>query len=209
MGQRRQNAFTLIELLVVIAIIGILAALLLPALGLAKRKAQAVQCISNLRQISHAARIYTDENDDKLPFAWYDDPDPMDNNFYGLLATRIFGSQWDFNGDDDFESGVYACPTRLLEPSATNNTFQISYGMNQFTAQEFPKPQTRKDAAVTQPGSTFYLGDISYTYNHPPVDSLDEHPLGYKHSNRANFLFFDGHVAPTSLKQTNSVIVNF
>jgi prepilin-type N-terminal cleavage/methylation domain-containing protein len=66
-------AFTLIELLVVIAIIGILAALLLPALVTAKQKAQGIQCMNNHRQLALAWRMYAEDNHDLLVYA-SDDP---------------------------------------------------------------------------------------------------------------------------------------
>ena len=63
-----RRAFTLVELLVVIAILAILAALLLPAMAAAKAKANRAVCLSNLRQVGVAIRIYANDSNGEIPY---------------------------------------------------------------------------------------------------------------------------------------------
>ena len=61
-------AFTLIELLVVIAIIGVLAALIVPAVSKAQDRAYTIQCVSNERQLGLALTLYAGDNQDSYPW---------------------------------------------------------------------------------------------------------------------------------------------
>jgi type II secretory pathway pseudopilin PulG len=89
----------LIELLVVIAIIGILAAMLLPALTQAKQKAYGIYCLNNHRGLALAWRMYSDDNQERLPYASELPYDPSTYAAAWVTGTLDFDpanrSNWD------------------------------------------------------------------------------------------------------------------
>src|SRR5258706_14474497 len=70
--------FTVVELLVVIGIIGILIAILLPALRRAKESANSVACQSNIRQLATAFLLFAQDHQNELPGNQYDKKNPVE-----------------------------------------------------------------------------------------------------------------------------------
>jgi prepilin-type N-terminal cleavage/methylation domain-containing protein/prepilin-type processing-associated H-X9-DG protein len=71
MRDRHQSGFTLTELLVVVGVMSLLAAFLFPVLAQARDSARRAQCLSNLRQLALAHRLYVQDHDDALPASQY------------------------------------------------------------------------------------------------------------------------------------------
>ena len=233
------RAFTLIELLVVIAIIAILASMLLPALARAKAEASQTKCRSNLKQIGIAMFLYADDNDDRMPYAWWYNAagDSADvNNFHYLLQPYLRSSTFKSGTrttNSDFAASIYPCPDRLKEnhwrtyreyrAGTPGNPWKISYALSQYTLVSYPpqvtSPKTEKMASVPRPGETLAGVDVSMELNHPAVINLGRatdgtYDIGYRHGAKypdgaANVLFFDGHLSSHKRRQTNNIIMNF
>src|SRR4051812_15523688 len=82
LSDKPSSAFTLVELLVVIGIIAILAALLLPALSVAKERSLRTKCANNLKQIGVAIELYATDHAGQLPgpvwLGFYEEYDNQD-----------------------------------------------------------------------------------------------------------------------------------
>lgn len=153
--QNASRGFTLIELLVVVAIIGVLAALLLPALSKAKGAARAIPCASNVGQLQRAWIMYASDSNDRLVPNWLtgDWPNSYTNNGSTTNAWLV-GSALRSDSSDGIRQGalwpytqataIYRCPSdrslwvyggrRALRPfnitlsEAMNGGFEASRG---------------------------------------------------------------------------------
>lgn len=129
----RRRAFTLVELLVVIAIIGILVALLLPAVQAAREAARRSQCSNNLRQLAVGCHNYLDTYKAfPLSYAftvgnahWNDPPDPSHRSTSWMVSVLPFVEQQSLYNLIDFNYDVTLDPRNgnILNPNNPSNAY--------------------------------------------------------------------------------------
>lgn len=215
---RECDGLTLIEVLVVTTIIGILSALLLPALSRAKSSASRATCLNNVRQISLATRMYCDDHRDSvfLPngFGYY-----SDWSSYKALVRSYLG----LKGTDSRAEKIFACPAdtfyyldadlsggppwkglriqkALCGESWTGFTSYAFNGGNRLDPAQFPtlaNPGIANTplASVKHPAKTLLIfeaaASMPYSWHRPEVDGRGY----YRFDDSMNVLgFVDGHV---------------
>ena len=173
---RWRSGFTLIELLVVIAIIGILAAMILPAIGRAKENARAANCINNLKQWMLATQLYMDDSSESLPVdtvvtgnsdnpTWTDVADPANASAWFNILPQYINRQPMSAYTAATSSGLYAGGTIMQCPSA------------RWAGTEASAPGPIFSYAFN---SKIYKGNVTYVrrpdLDNPPLDNYTNCP---------------------------------
>ena len=212
---KQKKAFTLIELLVVIAIIAILAAMLLPALAAAKRKAQRINCINNLKQVTLSFKMWAGDNSDKYPMQALGLTAAGDSTLSG--QTGIF-----MNMTNELSTPkILYCPADSMGTGATAhnvvNTWPInanganmSYFVGLYAAEPYPQMILLGDhnvgtGGINTPATTAAYKNVITFYPTQPLMAWTPNDV---HMRNGNISLVDGSAAQTTVGTFQTALVN-
>lgn len=196
MTHKRKQGFTLVELLVVIGIIGLLAGMLMPSLAQAKRKANSIKCLNNLRQLSLSGTMYASDHDDEFP------------RRARLTNSWIFALQPYYK-----DQKILKCPSdaflewRSYLVNGWNDYWQFTLSDADYRrVLNYVYPHGMKQSAVPLPSDTILFGEKRTGSGHVHMDfgqkngndrqevAQNMHRYQGSTSGGSNFAFVDGSV---------------
>ena len=210
------RSFTLIEVLVVVAIIGILASLLLPVLGAARKKAKTAVCKSNLRQIGPLHVMFADDNADLFP-SFNNGNHPLDySSWGGKQGTEYPPNQRFLNPYIGVNGVVTTTSTGAVEifkcpsddgtsgagyPVSRTPTVWDRFGTSYlYNSSENARPGTagiggRTQSSISNPSQVILANDFSFNAYLVGMYPFHRTTWHKKENGWGNLLFIDGHVS--------------
>lgn len=188
------SGFTLIELLVVIAILGVLAGLLLPALGRARHKALGVRCLSNERQLGLGFAMYIPDNADRLPFSTAGFPNIAFMDFYLMMRPYLptngtfYRCPTDKGPMNVLYARIHSIPTNRLPVPAS---YWYVPGLCHVSTPSSYTPRAHSVFAVSHPSQKIFSVCLALT-SPKEINGYYINPRGHGPQG-ANLLFGDGH----------------
>jgi prepilin-type N-terminal cleavage/methylation domain len=201
--------FTLIELLTVIAIIGILAAILVPVVGRVRESARTTQCLSNLRQIQLANIAYASDNRGGYVPSLAIDPENVNRRTFwyqnSTFVSYLAKDRTTSTTNPDKLADSLQCQTAR----GIGNKLDFTYGINshdrggewvaglvrQIKVSEILRPSQTMAFADGLDWQLYADGATGYTKDKELLTSSSTHIVAYRHEQRANLVYFDGHTA--------------